>query len=247
MTSLPRLIVFMLAAISLPAGAQQIQVSKDNRTISITATDTAKADADRASVHIGFTTYGLDANAAYRHASDLSNAIIAALSKAGVSKAAIESDAQSIQEQPVWQMQQMTPAEREQHRFLVNQTWTVSTKAKDAADIMNIAINAGANNSGQIDWLLQEEDVLQSEAAAKALERGRQIAVQMAKGLNATLGALVYASNEAPSPEGTLGRVPAGIGGMESPVLKAAAPIPLSISPRQVTKSATVYAVFALQ
>ncbi len=247
MTSLKSLIVVLLAAVSFPAGAQQIQVSRDNRTISITTTDTAKADADRALVHIGFMADGRDAKTAYAQASDLSNAIIAALSKAGVSKAAIESDAQSIQEQPVWQMPQMTPAEREQHRFLVNQTWTVSTTARDAADVMNIAINAGANNSGQIDWLLKTEDALQSEAAAKALERGHQIAAQMAKGLNAALGSLIYASNEAPAVEGTAGRVPAGIAGMESPALKAAAPLPLSISPRQVTKSATVYAVFALQ
>ncbi len=247
MTSLAHLIVVLVAAVSLPAGAQQIQVSKDNRTIAITTTDTAKADADRALVHIGFMTYGVDARTAYTHASDLSNAISAALSKAGVPKAAIESDTQSIQEQPVWQMQQMTPAEREQHRFLVNQTWTVSTTAKDGADVMNIAINAGANNSGQIDWLLKAEDALQSEAAAKALERGRQIAAQMAKGLNATLGSLIYASNEAPAVEGNAGGAIGGIAGILSPILKAGPPGPLSISPRQVTKSATVYAVFALQ
>jgi uncharacterized protein len=73
------------------------------------------------------------------------------------------------------------------------------------------------------------------------LARARQIAQQMAQGLNAALGPLVYASNEAPvRPIEPLAR------------LHAAAPMaakvePLAINARKVTRSATVYAVFAIQ
>ncbi len=232
-------------AASLLASAQQIQVSKDNRSIAITTSDTAKADADSAQVHIGFTAYAADEKTAYATASDISNAIIESLTKNGVAKAAIQSDAQSISEQQIYQLQQMPDAERQKHRFQVTQSWTVSTSAKDAASVLNTAINNGANNSGQIDWDLKDGDTLQAEAAANALRHAQRIAEQMAKGLNATLGSLVYASNESPAPpvNGRASDAIAGIAGMEMQKVTK----PLAISAQQVTRSATVYAVFALQ
>ena len=48
-------------------------------------------------------------------------------------------------------------------------------------------------------WSVADQDALQARAAKLALDRARQIAQQMASGLNATLGPLVYASNEAPA------------------------------------------------
>ncbi len=45
--------------------AQQIDVNKNNRTIAVTATDKATADAEVAIVHIGFQVYAADSQAAY--------------------------------------------------------------------------------------------------------------------------------------------------------------------------------------
>ncbi len=42
----------------LPLSAQQIEISKDNKTISVTATDEASATADTAVVSIGFNSFG---------------------------------------------------------------------------------------------------------------------------------------------------------------------------------------------
>ncbi len=68
---------FSVAALSLfafaaPAGmrAQTIQVSKDNRTIAITATASVIAMADTATVHVGFIVYGPDKDAAYAAGSE---------------------------------------------------------------------------------------------------------------------------------------------------------------------------------
>ena len=44
---------------------QGITVSKDNRTIAITATDSVTALADVATVHVGFVAYGVDHDSAY--------------------------------------------------------------------------------------------------------------------------------------------------------------------------------------
>src|SRR5205823_4937310 len=68
--------------------------------------------------------------------------------------------------------------------------------ADDAAKILDLAVKAGANQSGQIDWSLKDENTPQAEAAGKALQRARTVAGEMAKGLNVKLGALLYANNE---------------------------------------------------
>ena len=112
-----------------------------------------------------------------------------------------------------------------------------------------MAITSGANNSGGIQWQLKQDDVLEAEAAKKALEHARQIATRMAEGLGVKLGTLVYASNETP-PRGIFAAL--GRGAMlntESATLAVMKTNlkPLVISPERISKSATVYAVFAIE
>ena len=76
--------------------AQTIQVNKDNRTIAITATDKVIVMADTATVHIGFIAYGPDSDAAYATGSRISNAIVKALTAAGIPSDAIESENQNV-------------------------------------------------------------------------------------------------------------------------------------------------------
>ena len=65
-----------IAVLAVPADAQTIQVSKENRTIAVTATDKVHEMADIGTVHIGFIAYGPDSDAAYANGSQISNAII---------------------------------------------------------------------------------------------------------------------------------------------------------------------------
>jgi uncharacterized protein len=140
--------------------------------------------------------------------------------------------------------QNWTPAEKAQRKFQVQQSWSVKAAAAEGAKVLDIAVKAGANQSGQMTWSVEDQDGLQAKAAKLALERARSIAQQMAGGLNATLGPLVYASNEAPSrgPQPLMMRAAGSIGG---PVAQKVEP--LSISAHRVTASATVYAVFSIQ
>src|ERR1700761_7437326 len=82
--------------LAMTAPAQTIQVSKENRTIAITATDKVIALADTATIHIGFIAYGPDSDAAYAAGSQLSNAIVKSLTSAGVPSDAIESESQNV-------------------------------------------------------------------------------------------------------------------------------------------------------
>ena len=118
--------------------------------------------------------------------------------------------------------------------------------------MLHLAITSGANNSGGIEWELEHDDVLQAEAAKKALEHARQIATKMAEGLGTKLGALVYASNQTP-PRGIFAGM--GFGGLELNTENAMLSEsksrvnlkPLAITPERITKSATVYAVFSIE
>ena len=238
-------VLLPIAAILLltpAATAQQIQVNKDNRTIAVTASETATGDADTAIVHIGFQAFGPDEKTAYANGSRISNAIAKALADAGVPKKDIESQQQNLTHVQPYETQNLPADQRAQRQFTVTQTWDVKTKADDAANILNVAVNAGANQSGNIDWSIADEKALEAQAAGKALTRARAIAEQMASGLGAKLGWLIFASNEAPArPITPLARVAP----MMAMKAEATTP-PLAINPRKVTQSATVYAVFAI-
>lgn len=233
-----------LVTLVTTASAQTITVSKENRTIAITATDRVIATADVATVHIGFIAYGPDSDGAYAAGSRLSNAIVKALTSSGVPSDAIESENQNVSPVQQYQQEKMTPAEKAQHQFQVVQSWTVRTNATDAAKILDLAVKAGANQSGQIDWSLRDENAPQAEAAAKALQRARTVAGEMANGLSAKLGTLLYASNETQStPVQPLMRA------MPAPMIqsKQMTVEPLAVNPRRIEKTATVYAVFAIE
>ncbi len=252
MKFLPTSTRFLVAAASgtllvASVSAQQIQINKDNRTIAITATDRASAMADTATVHVGFVAYAADAQAAYAAGSKTSNAIIDALTAKGVAKTDVQSESQSVAETQPYELEKLPPAEQAQRRFQVRQTWTVQTKAVEAAGVLNTAVNAGANQSGQIEWSVADEKALEAKAARNALARARAIASQMAQGLGIQLGNLIYASNQAPETPRLTMRM-RGEGGVVGGILRnPATSSPLAIEPRKVKRSATVYAVFAIQ
>jgi uncharacterized protein YggE len=232
------------AALAFTAQAQTVQVNSANRTIAITATDKVTVLADIASVHVGFIAYGPDSDVAYANGSRLSSAIVKALTTAGIPNDAIESENQNVSPVQEYQVDKLTPAEKAQRKFQVTQSWTVRTNAADAAKTLDLAVQAGANQSGQIEWSLKDENAAQAEAAAKALQRARTVAGEMAKGLNVKLGPLLFASNETQAePVRPLMRAMSVTNGAMDKV----APQPLAINARQIEKSATVYAVFAIE
>lgn len=246
-----RYVVAILLSVfgGLNATAQQIQINKENKTIAITTSDQAETLADTAVLTVGFHIYGKDQDGAYADASKTSNAIMTAVKAAGVPKEAIESAEQSLN--PLEPNGDADKARFAQGiRFEFSQSWHVTVPADAVANILHIAITAGANDSGGIQWELKKDDALEAEAAKKALEHARQIAAQMAEGLGVKLGTLVYASNQTP-PRGILAALGLGGGVLNTESAMAAAVkrnlAPLAISPEHITKTATVYAVFAIE
>ena len=95
--------------LAMTAPAQTIQVSKENRTIAITATDKVIVLADIATLHIGFIAYGPDSDSAYAAGSRTSNAIVKALTSAGVPNDSIESENQNVSPVQEYQIDKLTP------------------------------------------------------------------------------------------------------------------------------------------
>jgi len=231
-------------ALGVVANAQTIQVDKNNRTIAVTASDKASAESDTAVVTVGFQIYAPDASTAYSKGATLSNAIMDALKKAGVADKAIESQDQKLNYAQLQGSDNNTPGERAQKQFTLVQSWRVHGSAGDAAKVLHVAVEAGANQSGNIDWDLADRNGLQAKAAEKALVHARAVAAQMTAGLNAKLGALIYASNQEPE---SYQKVAPVMGGVLGSIAAPVPPPPLAIRPQQVEESATVYAVFAIE
>ena len=230
-----------VAALASAGFAQTIQVNQGNRTIAVTVTDKATEMADIATVHIGFQAFAADSDSAYAAGSQTSNAIIDALHKAGVVDKDIESENQSVQQNYQFDEKE-SEIDRAKQRYVLSQSWKVHTSAADAAKVLHVAVEAGGNNSGQIDWDVKDRDALQARAAAKALQHAHAIAEQMAAGLNTHLGSLLYASNQVP--ETPVHPVPMD---RIQAFAKLQTVRPLAINPQQIDESATVYAVFAIQ
>ncbi len=247
------LLVFaLLAAFALPAAAQCNDNCPQRRTISVTGTAQVTADADLAVVHVGYKLYAADAKTAYANALDTSNAIMQALTASGVAKSAIESTSQVLEHTQPYEIQRF-PNDRqdwEQRQFTVTQSWTIRVKPGDAAGALNTAINAGANESGWIQWIVNDPSALQARASADATANAHAIAEQVAQKSGVHLGQLVSVTeNQGGGP--FMGN---GLGsgyGMGTGIVAGNLPMQpgqqLAINSRRVEYTVGVYAVYSIE
>ena len=218
------------AMVAQQPGQPDLKIDSANRTLTVSAENTVTVEPDVAILHVGFETLPTDAKAAYSDGAKTSNAIIGALKNAGVPESAIRSE---------WQ--RLNSVYDKPHKFTLQQQWTVRVKPERAAEILDVAATAGANNSGQIDWDVDDKQALEDKALEGAAARARTQAAVLAKGMGVKLGTLVYVSNQMSSPV-----VPVRMYAMKAAPM-AGASQPLAIEPHKVSSSATVYAVFAIE
>lgn len=228
-------IVALLAG-CVAAGAQQVgqvqlKIEPTNRTLTVSAQDEVTVEPDVAILHVGFQTPPSDAKAAYAAGAATSNAIVAALKQAGIAETQIRSE---------WQ--RLDSVYQKPHKFTLAQQWTVKVKPEQAAEILDVAVTAGATDSGQIDWKVEDEQGLEDKALEGAASRARAQAAVLARGMGVKLGPLVYVSNQVAGPVFAV----RAYAERAAPMAGVAAQ-PLAIEPRNVTSSASVYAVFAIE
>jgi uncharacterized protein len=221
-----------VAAAAQQTGQVQLKIEPANRTLTVSAEDRVTVDPDVAILHVGFQTLPTDAKAAYAAGAATSNAIVNALKQAGVPESSIHSE---------WQ--RLESVYGKPHKFTLAQQWTVKVKPEQAAEILDVAVTAGATESGQIDWTVENEQALEDRALEGAAARARAQAAVLAKGMGVHLGALVYVTNMISAPVYPM----RAFASAAAPTDGLAAPQALSIEPRKVTSTANVYAVFAIE
>jgi uncharacterized protein len=229
-------LAFSGLACAQQSGLVQLKIDGSNRTLAVSAEERVTADPEIAILHLGFETQPSDAKAAYAAGAKTSNEVVAALKQAGIPETSIRSETQRLDRDF-----------SKPHKFKLVQQWTVKTPPERVAEILDIAVAAGATDSGEIDWTVKDVRALEDKALAQTAERARADANVLAKSMGVHLGTLIYATNQI-----TVSQSTAGILGLSNYSVneldKARAPqAALAIEPRKVSRTATVYAVFAIE
>ncbi len=240
--------LFCALCLSSAAFSQSIEVNRTNKTIAVMADDTVYADAEIAVIKIGCHSFAPTKDAAYSANLRLAEAVTAALTKGGIPASAMETSDVTLDR--VDPENNRTPEMKRDRQYKAHQGWTIRVAAAGAQNVIDLAVAAGANEVDDPDWQVTDESALQARASAAALKKARTVAEQMAQGLGAKLGELVYASNRAPARgyATTLEtiEVTARSGGGGGDADKV--PLPkLKLFPKKVKADGTVYAVFAIQ
>jgi len=215
----------------------QLKIEAANRTLSVTAEERVTADPEIAILHIGFETPFSDAKSAYAAGAKISNGIIAALKQANIPESAIRSESQKL-----------ISYDSKARKYKLVQYWTVKTPPERVAEILDIVVAAGGTDSGEIEWTVNDVKALEDQALEKATTRAREKAAVIAKGMGVHLGTLLYVSNQVSEIafENRNFAALASLGlGVSSGASDSKAS-PLSIEPRKVSRTGTVYAVFTI-
>lgn len=232
------LLVFLVA----PAGfAQVVNVSRTNKTIEVSLTETLRVDSEIAEVKVGYRNYGPTKELAYGENARIANQIVQAILNAGVPKEAIETEALRLDRASD---EESAAAQRKEREFAARQIWTIRVPVSEAPKVVDLAVSAGANLVEDVNWTVGDPLGLETKAFATALAKARALADELARQLGVKLGELLYVSNHE---AGFYRDVYGGRQRVAAFALAAPAKAPLKLFPRKFERSATVTAVFALE
>jgi uncharacterized protein len=223
--------------------AQGIQISRENRTIAVSANATAIADPEIAMISLGYQNYGKTRDAAYDDNTQTASRIVSALLAAGLKEENIETSDIRVGLVDSSEQRDFTAAERKDKQFEAGQTWTLRVPPEQAQIAVDRAVAAGAEVKG-VWWVVADPDARDAKAEASALSKARAIADEMAKPFGGKVGELLFVSNAEP---GTMPWVSAA-GNVQRSVTVESTVVPsLKLFPQKIRRDVTVYAVFALE
>ena len=178
--SLKRFLV-TLAVIAITGSllAQDIQVNRQNKTISVTADESATADAEVAVLAIGYHNYGPTQDAAFQENVRAAERITKALLDAKVPKVNIETERLQLARKEI--DEKWTADMKKERQFVAEQSWHVTVSASEAQAVVDLAVKAGANEVDDVDWNVADPIALQAKAGGAALAKARSIADQNGK------------------------------------------------------------------
>lgn len=243
--------LFYLAAVAMlyavpSAFSQTVNVSDQNRTVEVSVTQSVSVDAEIAEVTIGCLKYSSTHEQAYQENLRIADQVIKALVAAGVPKESISSIRIELGETDSDDNSSGSTKKQANKQFKARQSWTIRLAAGDAQRIIDLAVQAGANGVEGVSWDVKNPEGLETKARVAALAKAREVATEMAKGLDAKLGEVLYASNgETISSVADLS-LDKNLTFITKRVASREVEYTLQLYPEKVEKSATARVIFAL-
>lgn len=240
--------VAVLLCAAQTAPTQELQVTKDNKSVEVTVTQKVEVEADTARVTLEAKTFGQTHDAAYEENLRIANQVIKSLVDGGISKDRIETHSLKSEAQNYDDLKDLAAEERKLHRFTVAQSWTVRIATPDAQRVVDLAVRAGANRIVGIEWEVNDQDGLDAKARRASIEKAKTIAEEIASGLGGKLGAILFVSNASESkllyiPQAGLSEETTKQQFIEQFWKRGS----LQLFPEKVTREVTLHAIFALQ
>jgi uncharacterized protein len=170
------------AGVFQPSGAHSAPADTSSGGITVLGTGSAKLTPDRASFAFGSFSHAATANAALAASSQSVARVIAALKKAGVAQAAIQTSEVSLSPR-------MNDNGDQIIGYMASNTVTATIrKIGDAGDVVDAAVGAGANQVSGPNLLASDQDAAYRTALKGAVADARTKAETLAAASNSTLG-----------------------------------------------------------
>ncbi len=240
---------FLLITASFSTPAQNVEVSRENKTVAVTVTKSVEVQPEFGTVQIGYRNEGRTQDSVYEENGRHAQKIIEVLLAAGVKKADIQTESLDLSRvDDSWREQKQDQGK--EPRYQATQTWKVRVPIGEVQKVVDHAVEAGANNVSDVVWAVKDPDALDAQARVAAVAKARQLAEEMAQTLGGKVGGLLYVSNgEPPNPYFRAG---GGGGGYPKANLQTvevdAVKLPvLNLFPQKVSREVTIYAVFVLE
>lgn len=192
------LISFMVIVIgglmALPAAAQNDDDSnRNNGTITVTGQGSAVGLPDTAYVEMGAESRNSSIRAAFAESNETVQAIIAALEELGIAREDIRTTGLNIYRDYYGSSpMSMSMDDENNDMYIVNNNVRVVVRDTDLiADVINVAVDAGANQIYGLSFGISDTAELESEARADAIADARVRANELADLTGLTLGSVV--------------------------------------------------------
>lgn len=189
--------VAAFAGVFQPSGANSAPGDTPTGGITVFGTGSANVTPDRASFSFGTVSQAATANAALTASSQSVARVVAALKKAGVAQADIQTSDVSLSPR-------MNDNNNEIVGYTASNTVTATIKKLgDAGDVVDAAVAAGANQVYGPNLLASDQDAVYRTALKAAVAEARTKAETLAAGSSSTLGkitAIVEGGGSTPMP-----------------------------------------------
>jgi hypothetical protein len=174
--------VAAFAGVFQPSGAHSAPGDTSTGGITVFGTGSANVTPDRASFSFGTVSQAATANAALTASSQSVARVVAALKKAGVAQADIQTSDVSLSPR-------MNDSNNEIVGYTASNTVTATIKKLgDAGDVVDAAVSAGANQVYGPNLLASDQDAVYRDALKAAVAEARTKAETLAAASSSTLG-----------------------------------------------------------